>query len=432
MKQGLIVCLVIAFTLLLSACSRSDYIRIEDDATMTSNSISENQVTDQTIEVTQKQDQLHVMVFTDTLNIRSNSTTESEIIGKARMGDVYKVLDKQLNDEDQLWIKISTTNNMQGWIASWYTSLLSTHIYEKLSQDNLKSVVATEDIVNVFQECSQDSAIVSKIYKNDLLDIVEVKMIQKNNTWFKIRTRNGITGWIASTYTRKRVPSELKVSTYDLIPMTTDFNENRSPDNYYLYVSGICAENNSIYYILHAYESVKFEDGSGHSATLGWYHLSAENYENIGLDSMIDMFETNDTEKHVNKKDILCYELYDNSDYAWLIDYEKNMLYKINLKTVELLREINISDTFIEGKVIALEEDMSINTLSDVYVATINEGTYQIYKSITSDRFNMVLHEDLSGKPFDEISKYSLRDIIYEINSNKEAADRWIDLSLDR
>lgn len=58
-----------------------------------------------------------VEIISDYINIRSNNSTESNIIGKVYKGEIYTVVETK-----DFWIKINTSKGIDGWIISSYNS----------------------------------------------------------------------------------------------------------------------------------------------------------------------------------------------------------------------------------------------------------------------------------------------------------------------
>lgn len=59
--------------------------------------------------------QKQVEIINDYINIRSQATTNSDVLGKVQKGEIYTVL-----ETDKFWLKIQTSNNITGWIISAY------------------------------------------------------------------------------------------------------------------------------------------------------------------------------------------------------------------------------------------------------------------------------------------------------------------------
>ena len=88
--------------------------------------------------------QKQVEIINDYINIRSQATTSSEVIGKVQKGEIYTVL-----ETDKFWLKIQTSNNITGWIISAYeekpyVSYLETNGSIPQEQETLDKISAGE------------------------------------------------------------------------------------------------------------------------------------------------------------------------------------------------------------------------------------------------------------------------------------------------
>ena len=99
-----------------------------------------------------KLDEKQVEVITDFINIRENSSTSSNIIGKVFKNEIYDVI-----EENDLWIKIHTSNNITGWIISSYNNTS----YVKFLEVN--------------GQIPDEQEKLDKIAKNEYLDLNSIK-----------------------------------------------------------------------------------------------------------------------------------------------------------------------------------------------------------------------------------------------------------------
>lgn len=58
-------------------------------------------------------------VVNDEINIRKDTNTKSEVLGKVKKGDIYTIIE-ETTDEYYTWYKIKTENNIEGYIAGKY------------------------------------------------------------------------------------------------------------------------------------------------------------------------------------------------------------------------------------------------------------------------------------------------------------------------
>lgn len=88
--------------------------------------------------------QKQVEIINDYINIRSQATTNSDVLGKVQKGEIYTVL-----ETDKFWLKIQTSNNITGWIISAYeekpyVSYLETNGSIPQEQETLDKIAAGE------------------------------------------------------------------------------------------------------------------------------------------------------------------------------------------------------------------------------------------------------------------------------------------------
>jgi len=62
-----------------------------------------------------------VTVKVEALNMRSGPGVSYKPVGKVHEGDRLTVLGHKRNSQGKEWIKIQTTDGVEGWVAGWYT-----------------------------------------------------------------------------------------------------------------------------------------------------------------------------------------------------------------------------------------------------------------------------------------------------------------------
>lgn len=136
------------------------------------------------------------LVTATVLNIRSQPTTESSIIGKYKKGDVVKVVFK-----DNGWAGIL----MKGRVCFVSAEYLTTKPTVQ-SPPTTKNMHVTATSLNVRQAGSTSSAIIGSLKLND-----RVSVVSTSNGWAKIQFK-GKTAFVSATYLTNKEP---KVSTKD-------------------------------------------------------------------------------------------------------------------------------------------------------------------------------------------------------------------------
>ncbi|OEH91500.1 SH3 domain-containing protein [Bacillus solimangrovi] len=131
------------------------------------------------IEIEQK----WVTVNVDSLNIRKQPSTTSEIVGKVTINDILAVNEKQ--DE---WYEL--VGDQKGWINASFVSETN----EQTALSTEKKQVVTATILNVRKEPSLDSPIIGKFIESE-----QVSVLVEQDKWSKVKTENG-TGWVYNEY----------------------------------------------------------------------------------------------------------------------------------------------------------------------------------------------------------------------------------------
>lgn len=124
----------------------------------------------------------------DTLNIREEASTDSDIVGKLFDGNVGDVL-----ETDGDWVKISS-GDVTGYVNSDY--ILTGKDAETYAADYKKVLgTVTDDTVRVRAEKSTDSDILELVAKDTVLPVEE-----QDKDWVQVTLANDVTGYIAADY----------------------------------------------------------------------------------------------------------------------------------------------------------------------------------------------------------------------------------------
>ncbi|MEH7012365.1 SH3 domain-containing protein [Neobacillus niacini] len=134
------------------------------------------------------------MVTATILNIRSQPTTESSIIGKYKKGDVVKVV-----FEEDGWAGILIKGRVCFVSVDYLTPKQED---ESLTSPTTKTMYVTATSLRVRQAASTSSAIIGSLKIND-----RVSMISTSNGWAKIHF-NGKIAFVSETYLTNNEPSK--------------------------------------------------------------------------------------------------------------------------------------------------------------------------------------------------------------------------------
>ncbi|NWQ41949.1 SH3 domain-containing protein [Bacillus sp. EB106-08-02-XG196] len=132
------------------------------------------------------------MVIATVLNIRSQPTTESSIIGKYKKGDVVKVV-----FEEDGWAGILIKGRVCFVSADYLTSKQAVE-----SSPTTKTMYVTATSLRVREAASTSSAIIGSLKLND-----RVSMISTSNGWAKMHF-NGKIAFVSQTYLTNNEPNK--------------------------------------------------------------------------------------------------------------------------------------------------------------------------------------------------------------------------------
>lgn len=131
-------------------------------------------------------------VTADILNIRSEPTTESQIIGKLKKGTTIKIL-----EEKNEWYRIILSDQKEGWVAGWLVSKdekqLEKDDNEKIEQKETEEFITVlYDGTNIRTGPSTSDQIVMRANNGNTFPIISTE-----GDWFKIKLPNNQIGYIA-------------------------------------------------------------------------------------------------------------------------------------------------------------------------------------------------------------------------------------------
>lgn len=132
-------------------------------------------------------------VTTDGLNIRSEPSTQSKVIGTLANGTVVKVLTQESD-----WLQISFEGET-GWIHSDYADLHTGSTYTPSKKKGSSSATISVSGLNVRSEPNLNGKILDQISQG-----TDVTIISERNNWCEIEYANGNTGWVAGWFLERK------------------------------------------------------------------------------------------------------------------------------------------------------------------------------------------------------------------------------------
>lgn len=216
-----------------------------------------------------------VEIISDYINIRSNNSTESNIIGKVYKGEIYTVVETK-----DLWIKINTSKGIDGWIISSYNS--SNYVkYLEVEGSIPEEQVKLDKIANN-EYIDFNNIKYRKVEWISDVPLNEIKTI-KDNGMMNIQPKMFITnsGDLYEFSTEKRYSNEQvckKVDTNEKFDRFDLFANDRdlsliisSNDKYYYYIDGEFKN----YFVD---DSLIHKVNNEHRINYGHYEGGSENY----------------------------------------------------------------------------------------------------------------------------------------------------------
>jgi N-acetylmuramoyl-L-alanine amidase len=128
------------------------------------------------------------------LNVRSEASTDSQVIHKIKQGEKVVIL-----EEDGDWRKIKT-NDISGWVAGWLLDETNeTTEGTTAEQPALVKGIVTATILNIRDNASLKGKVIGKLKKGE-----SVKISKELDDWSEIQLPNQKKGWVASWYLEKQ------------------------------------------------------------------------------------------------------------------------------------------------------------------------------------------------------------------------------------
>ncbi|WP_404443990.1 SH3 domain-containing protein [Sutcliffiella horikoshii] len=228
--------------------------------------------TDETEETEQTSGQ-SATITTDGLNIRSEPTTNSEVLGSLSSGQQVDVLATRGE-----WLNISF-NGTVGWIHSDYANMMKTPSASQRSGSPKAEATIKVAGLNVRSEPTLNGKVTDQLAEGTV-----VMVISERNNWCEIEYDNGKTGWIAGWFLEKSgvsspTPSQRTDGTIVIVDDATNIRSAPSTDSKVI-VRADEGEEFSIVALEDNWYKIKLHDGSeGYVA--GWIVATKGNATSI-------------------------------------------------------------------------------------------------------------------------------------------------------
>ncbi len=124
----------------------------------------------------------------DSVSVREEANTESEVVGKLFKGDAGEIVEQQDG-----WTKI-TSGNVTGWVSDEYLAF-GADAARRAAEDVAKIATVTTQTLRVRGEASVDSPVIDLIGYGEQIEVGE-----EQNGWLEIVYSDGETNYISAEY----------------------------------------------------------------------------------------------------------------------------------------------------------------------------------------------------------------------------------------
>lgn len=139
---------------------------------------------------------------------KASDSWENTYIGYVSKDNIFDILDVKKRS-GTTYLKIRTSKGITGYITLENTKLNLNHdtpLYkEYFLQSNERNKYVTqievvESYINIRKDSAVYSNIIGQVYSGEIYTVLNVNEYADNTIWYRIKTTNGITGWIAGVY----------------------------------------------------------------------------------------------------------------------------------------------------------------------------------------------------------------------------------------
>lgn len=128
-------------------------------------------------------EETNVIVTASILNLRESPNTTSKILDTLKKGEQLKVIKSSAG-----WLKV-TENGITGWINNKFVE----NVKEQSSPEKVGTIKGEN--VNIRKGPGLTYDVLKKLNKG-----AKISIIQMSGSWYKVKTSEGIIGWVSSSY----------------------------------------------------------------------------------------------------------------------------------------------------------------------------------------------------------------------------------------
>jgi len=125
----------------------------------------------------------------DQVRIRKEPSTQAEIIGYASAGQIFDSFEKSNG-----FVRVKTSGGLTGWISSQFISYSVTEASAAATSEVRIGAVLGQGVK------IRDAASASGKVIHDVLYGSKVEILEEKNGFMKVKTEDGVTGWIAKSF----------------------------------------------------------------------------------------------------------------------------------------------------------------------------------------------------------------------------------------
>lgn len=179
-------------------------------------------------EINKNKNQIKILV--QQINIREKADEKSKDIGDVFYNEYYDVLEI-IDTTNYIWYKIKNNNGITGYVASLKNGKWVEYIENEGEiinintgngiNENKNQIKILVQQINIREKIDENSKDIGDVFYNEYYDVLEI-IDTTNYIWYKIKTNNGITGYVASLKNGKWIEykkalSAAKVTSFKLI-----------------------------------------------------------------------------------------------------------------------------------------------------------------------------------------------------------------------
>lgn len=165
--------------------------------------VTEPEVTE--VEEKSQFENVGISVANDYVNVRSESNTDSEIVGKLYRGCAATIIETDIKEADGLWTKIES-GKVKGYIKKEYLAI-GFDVEELVGQFGTKYATVNTTTLNVRTQMNTDCKIVTQIPVGESYEV-----IKEYKEWVEIVIDDDLTGYVSKEYVKMSVEFEKAIS----------------------------------------------------------------------------------------------------------------------------------------------------------------------------------------------------------------------------